>query len=113
MEKDLRIQNVFALQLHRRGPNLGLIIEPNQIWFLCWHKPQKAKVLAKEKPRPKDVPSTVSESSSSMPTSNAWSPTSTTGSIGTSPSPFKGKGKQKGKFTKGKSPRPPTSGASS
>ncbi len=33
------------------------------------------------------VPSTVSESSSSMPTSNAWSPTSTAGAIGTSPSP--------------------------
>jgi hypothetical protein len=59
------------------------------------------------------VPSTVSESSSSTPTSNAWSPASTTGALGTSPSPFKGKGKQKGKFTKGKGSRPPNSGASS
>ncbi len=59
------------------------------------------------------VPSTVSESSSSTPTSNTWSPASTTGALGTSPSPFNGKGKQKGKFTKGKSSRPPNSGASS
>jgi hypothetical protein len=58
------------------------------------------------------VPSTVSESSSSTPTNN-WSPASTPGPLGTSPSPFKGKGKHKGKFTKGKSSRPPDSGASS
>jgi hypothetical protein len=59
------------------------------------------------------VPSTVSESSSNTPTRNTWPPISTTGALGTSPSPFKGKGKQKGKFTKGKGPRPPHSGASS
>jgi hypothetical protein len=57
------------------------------------------------------VPSTVSESSSNTPTSNLWSPASTTGALGTSPSPFKGK--QKGKFTKGKDSHPLHSGASS
>jgi hypothetical protein len=59
------------------------------------------------------VPSVVSESSTSVPISNTWSPSSTTGGLGTSPSPFKGKGKLKGKFTKGKGSRPPNSGASS
>jgi hypothetical protein len=59
------------------------------------------------------VPSTVSESSTSTPSSNTWSPAGTNGALGTSPSSFKGKGKQKGKFTKGKSSRPPNSGASS
>ncbi len=59
------------------------------------------------------VPSTVSESCSNTPISNPWPPTSTTGTLGTSPSPFKGKGKQKGKFTKGKGSRPLNSGASS
>jgi hypothetical protein len=59
------------------------------------------------------IPSTVSESSSSAPISNTWSPASTPGGLSTSPSPFKGKGKQKGKFLKGKVSRPPNSGASS
>jgi len=59
------------------------------------------------------VPSTVSASSSSTPTSNTGPPASTTGPLSSSPFSFKGKGKQKGKFIKGKSSRPPNSGASS
>jgi len=59
------------------------------------------------------ISSAVSESSSSAPISNTWSPAITTGGRSTSPSPFKGKGKQKGKFSKSKGSRPPISGASS
>ena len=59
------------------------------------------------------VSSTVSESSSTAPPRTPWSPPIHKGSHGTPPASFKGKGKQKGKFSKGKDSRPLKGGASS
>ena len=59
------------------------------------------------------VPSTVSESSSTVPSNIPWSPAVRNESKGTAPSSFKGKGKQKGKSLKGKSSRTTQGSASS
>ena len=89
--------------------------QPNMVSLLTQNPKGKGSGKGKimNKGKRSGIPSTVSESSSSSPISNTWSPASTPGGLSTSPSPFKGKGKQKGKSLKGKTSRPLNSGASS
>ncbi len=73
--------------------------------------PGKGKVTTKG--ARSGVSSTESESSSTAPPSTPWSTSINKGSHGTPPASFKGKGKQKGKFSKGKDSCPLQGGASS
>ncbi len=87
--------------------------QTNMVSLLAQTPKGKGKGKTTTKGARSGVPSTVSESSSTVSTSTPWSPAMNTGSKGTSPASFKGKVKQKGKSTKGKGPHSLHGGAPS